>query len=233
MSASTVEVTGAARPRRVLALSSSPRRRGNSRLLAEAILEGAAAAGHSCELIHLADHVQEFLRNCRDCRQPDGSCSIPDGYRELFLEKMLPADALILATPVWWYGMSAQLKNVFDRMFCYYANSYPEHDEVRRRLVGKRVALALSAEENNISARLGILHQIQEVCRYLHYSFVGAVAGIGNSTGEVVDDPSQPLAAARELGGRLFKIRETDYKLDTDRPARVWSETGFFPTYWR
>jgi multimeric flavodoxin WrbA len=220
--------------RRVLALSSSPRRRGNSRLLAEAILEGAAEAGHQVELVHLADHVQAMLRNCRECRRPDGSCAIDDGYREIFFDKFLPADALVMATPIWWYGMSAHLKNVLDRMFCYYAASYPGHEEVQRRLMGKRLALALSAEENNLSARLGIVHQMQELCRYLHYSFVGVVTGIGNSTGEVRDDPNRPLDAAREMGRRLFEIVETDYKMDTVRPSRVWqSEDKPYPTYWR
>lgn len=221
-------------PRRVLALSSSPRRRGNSRLLAEAVIEGAAEAGHRTKLVHLADHVQGMLRNCRECRRPDGSCSIEDGYGELFLRDFLQADAVVLATPVWWYGMSAHLKNFLDRMFCYYALSYPGHAEVHRGMMGKRLALVLSAEESNLAARLGIVHQVQEICRYLHYSFVGVVTGIGNSTGEVVKDPSEPLRHARDLGRRLFDVRETDYKLDVERSPRVWQEGDrCFPTTWR
>ncbi|HXV24780.1 MAG TPA: flavodoxin family protein [Alphaproteobacteria bacterium] len=220
-------------PHTVLALSSSPRRAGNSRLLAEAVLEGAAEAGHSVRCVHVADHVSGFLRNCRECRRDDGSCGIDDDFRNLFLDMMLPADALVLATPVWWYGMSASLKNVLDRMFCYYAHSYPDHERVHRELMGKRLALVLSAEETNLSARLAIVHQVQEICRYLHYSFVGVVTGIGNSTGEVRNDPNQPLAHARELGRRLFEIRETDYKMDTERPGRVWDVTGVYPSFWR
>ncbi len=220
--------------RRVLALSSSPRRKGNSRKAAEALLEGAAAAGHATELIHLADHVQGLLRNCRECRHPDGSCSIEDNYREIFLEKVLPADALILATPIWWYGMSGHLKNFFDRMFCYFALSYPDHEAVHRGLYGKRVALVLSAEENNLSARLGIVQTIQELCRYLHWSMVGVVTGIGNSTGEVIDDPAAPLHHARDLGRRIFDVQETDYKGDTPRSPRVWHDGNrSYPTTWR
>lgn len=220
-------------PHTVLALSSSPRRAGNSRLLAEAVLEGAAEAGHSVHCVHVADHVKSFLRNCRECRREDGSCAIEDDYRSLFFDLMLPADALVLATPIWWYGMSAGLKNVLDRMFCYYANSYPDHEQVHRQLMGKRLALVLSSEETNLSARLAIVHQVQEICRYLHYNFVGVVTGIGNSTGEVRNDPNQPLVHARELGRRLFEIRETDYQMDTVRPSRVWDDTGVYPSFWR
>lgn len=220
--------------RRVLALSSSPRRRGNSHAVAAAVLEGAVGAGHDTELVHLSDHVQGLLRNCRDCRRSDGSCAIDDGYRDLFLNKVLSADALVIATPIWWYGMSGHLKNFFDRLFCYFAASYPDHQAVQRALRGKRIAVVLSAEENNLSARLGILQSVQELCRYLHWSLVGVVTGIGNSTGEVVDDPSTPLSHARDLGRRLFDIVETDYKADTIRSPRVWSDgSGAYPTTWR
>jgi multimeric flavodoxin WrbA len=222
------------RARRVLALSSSPRRRGNSHAVAAAVLEGAAAAGNDTELVHLADHVQGLLRNCRECRRSDGSCAIDDGYRDLFLNKVLSADALVIATPIWWYGMSGHLKNFLDRLFCYFAVSYPDHEAVQRALRGKRIALILSAEENNLSARLGILQSVQELCRYLHWSLVGVVTGIGNSTGEVVDDPSAPQSHARDLGRRLFDIVETDYKADTVRSPRVWSDgNGAYPTTWR
>jgi multimeric flavodoxin WrbA len=221
-------------PKYVLGLSSSPRRRGNSRLLCEAVLEGAAGAGHRTELVHLPDQVQFMLRNCRECRRPDGSCSIEDGYRDLFFDKALEADALVFATPIWWYGMSAAMKNYFDRMFCYYAASFPDSATVQKKLMGKRAVLALSAEESNMSARLGIVHQIQEICRYLHYDLVGIVTGIGNKTGEIVDDPTNPIATAGELGARIFRIRQTDYKLDTVRPGRVWNEENeSFPAYWR
>jgi multimeric flavodoxin WrbA len=227
------KTTASQESRLVVALSSSPRRQGNSRILAEAVLEGAGAEGHRTELFHLADHIQGFLRNCRECRKSDGSCSIEDGYHKVF-DAMLRADAIVLATPIWWYGMSAQLKNCLDRMFCYIAASNPGHAEVHRRLMGKRLALVLSAEENNLSARLGIVQQVQELSRYLHYTMVGVVTGIGNATGEAKDDPSRPLEAARDMGRRIFTTVETDYKLDTPRSARVWgAKDGRYPTSWR
>ncbi len=221
-------------PKYVVGLSASPRRRGNSRRLCEAVLEGAASAGHRTELAHLPDAAPALLRNCRECWRPDGSCSIEDGYRDLFFNQVLEADALVFATPIWWYGMAAALKNYFDRMFCYYAASFPDSATVAQKLMGKRVVLALSAEESNMSARLGIVHQIQEICRYLHYDLVGIVTGIGNNTGEIVNDPTNPIGTARELGSRIFRIQQTDYKLDTVRPGRVWNEENkSFPAYWR
>jgi multimeric flavodoxin WrbA len=121
-------------PPRVLVLSSSPRRDGNSRRLAEALIEGSRRAGHEAELVHLPDHVGSFLRDCRTCRDAMGNCTIDDGYRELLLEKLLPADALVYATPIWWYGTSGILKTSIDRLFCYIAFSYPGSEEVVERL---------------------------------------------------------------------------------------------------
>ena len=56
----------------VLALSSSPRRDGNSFRLAEAMIEGAREAGHRTDLVHLDDHVRHHLRDCRRCRDEAG-----------------------------------------------------------------------------------------------------------------------------------------------------------------
>lgn len=220
-------------PPRVLVLSSSPRRDGNSRRLAEALLEGATEAGHAAELVHLPDHVTGFLQDCRTCRDAEGNCTIDDGYRALLLEKVLPADALVYATPIWWYGTSGMLKTFIDRLFCYIAFSYPEADEVAERIMRKRAALLLSAEESNFSARLAIVQQMQELCRYLHHSLVGIVTGIGNKRGDVDEDPAAALEQARQLGARLFEIEATDYQLDTERPGSVWSDGRAYPGTWR
>jgi multimeric flavodoxin WrbA len=108
---------------KVLVVSSSPRRNGNSRLLAEAALEGAREAGHEAELVHLDDHMRHFLRDCRECRDANGRCTIDDGYEELLRERVLPAEGIVFASPIYWYGVSGQLKTYFDRIFCFIAAS--------------------------------------------------------------------------------------------------------------
>jgi multimeric flavodoxin WrbA len=206
----------------VLALSSSPRRDGNSRLLAGALLEGVAQAGHDGELAYVDDHVTSFLRDCRICRGPDGRCRIEDGF-EALLRRMLAADAVVFATPLYWYGVSGQLKTFLDRIFCYIAASYPGAEEVVAGLSHKRLALLISSEETYVGSSLGVLHEIQEYARYTHSSLVGVVTGIGNKRGDVIADPGHPLDQARELGRQLFDVKSTDYRIDTDRPGSVWS----------
>ncbi len=207
----------------VLAISSSPRRDGNSRLLANAILDGAAEAGHEVALVDLADTMTGLLRDCRECRGADGNCTIADGYQELFLKQVLKADAIVLATPLYWYGVSGALKSFIDRFFCFISATYPDYEEVREQLVGKRMAVAISSEESYLGSIVGITASMQELARYLHWELVGIASGIGNKRGEVRDDPSDPLGDAKRLGQRLFEHRVTDYRLDTVRPGAVWS----------
>jgi multimeric flavodoxin WrbA len=207
---------------RVLVLSASPRRDGNSRLLAESLLHGVSEAGHDGELVHVDDHVTSFLRDCRLCRGPDGRCGIEDGFEALLLERVLRADAVVFATPLYWYGVSGQLKTFLDRIFCYIAASYPGAEEVVRQLSRKRLALLISSEETYAGATLAVLHEIQEYARYTHSSLVGVVNGIGNKRGDVTADPGLAIDRARTLGRRLFELHSTDYRIDTDRPGSVW-----------
>lgn len=207
---------------KALVLSSSPRRDGNSALMAEAAARGLAEAGHEASFLHADDILGGFLRDCRRCRRPDGECAIEDGYRATFLDTYLPADGFIAATPIYWYGSSAQLKAFFDRMFCYVAASYPRSDAVVEAMKGKRIGLLMSSEETFATVSAGILHQIQEFSRYTRSTFVGAVHGYGNARGDVRKDPGDPLALAERFGREFFTAHATDYQIDTDRPARVW-----------
>ena len=205
-----------------LILVGSPRRAGNSAAMAGAVRRGVEASGHAAAIRHLDDHIAHFLRDCRTCRREDGQCAIEDGYRGLFFNDFLPAEAVVFCTPIYWYGMSAQTKAFFDRSFCYYAASYPASQDVVRRMQGKRLGLVLASEETYPGAELGIVHQMQEFTRYTRSHLVGIVRGVGNARAEVANDPNDPLRAAERLGAELFTRSYSDYHLDTPRAPRVW-----------
>jgi multimeric flavodoxin WrbA len=209
-----------------LVLCSSPRRNGNSAALAAAAAEGLREAGHEADLIFADDILSSFLRDCRQCRRADGSCSIDDGFQRAFTHNFLPASGFIAATPIYWYGMSSQLKAFFDRMFCYVAASHPESASVKAAMQDKRVGLLLSSEETFPTVSGGIVHQVQEYCRYTRSTLVGVVHGRGNARGDVTSDPADPIAAARQLGQVLFSAHTSDYQIDTDRPSRKWQSNA-------
>jgi multimeric flavodoxin WrbA len=207
---------------RIVVLGASPRRDGNSWALAEALTTGAAEAGHQADLVDLNAEVGAFLRDCRRCRRPDGTCSIGDGYAALVHDRVLPADGLVYATPLYWYGMSSVLKAFFDRLFCYLSASYPRFGEVRDGLPGKRSALLLASEERYPTAAAAVVAQLQETARYLEHRFVDVVQGVGNARGEVRRDPQRPLDAAARLGRELFDRHHSDYRWSSDRSNHVW-----------
>ena len=212
--------------KRLLILIGSPRRDGNSAALAKAVQRGGEQAGLGVSSCFVDDYIQHFLRDCRSCRQADGSCSISDQFKALFFDFFLPADGVVFCSPIYWYGLSAQMKAFFDRTFCYYAASYPSSAEVVEQMSGKRVGLALASEESYPGASLGIIHQIQEYSRYTNSEFIGVVRGIGNSRNEVMRDPADPLHQAEDFGRNFFEHRYTDYQMDTPRAGRVWPAEG-------
>jgi multimeric flavodoxin WrbA len=207
---------------KAMLLNSSPLRDGNSATLAQVFAEGLRDAGHESEIVVANDILSSFLKDCRSCRRPDGSCSIDDGFNSAFFESFLPAQGFVAASPVYWYGMSAQLKAFFDRMFCYVAASHPSSSSVVARMQDKRIGLLLSSEETCPTVSAGIVQQIQEYSRYTRSTFVGTVHGYGNSRGEIARDPRDPVARAYEFARTFFTAHATDHQIDTPRSGRVW-----------
>lgn len=202
--------------KRLLVLVGSPRRNGNSALLAQAVVDGAKEAGSMATLCFIDDYISGLLTDTRH------TAPVKDAYEDLLLKHFLPADGLVICTPVYWYAMSAQAKAFFDRSFSYYSSSYPRAAEVRRRMMHKRIGLVLVSEESYPGVALGILHQVQEYARYVRSEFVGSVHGVGNARGEVAYDPRNPLGAAKALGRDMFKRQYSDHRIDTPRATTVW-----------
>ena len=100
---------------RILAISGSPRgRNSNTRRLIERVLEGARSAGAETELVDLGEIKIDFCRACGTCHVK-GTCVLDDDIEPL-RAKMLAADGLVLGSPVYCEGVTAQLKTVFDRL---------------------------------------------------------------------------------------------------------------------
>lgn len=99
--------------KKVLILSGSPRKGGNSDILCDQFARGAAQAGHEVEKIRVAEKNIGYCRACYACKE-SGVCVIRDDMAGI-LQKMIDADAIVLASPVYFYSIDAQLKTVIDR----------------------------------------------------------------------------------------------------------------------
>jgi multimeric flavodoxin WrbA len=98
----------------VLVLSSSPRKGGNSDLLCDQFILGAQSLGHHAEKIFLKDKDINYCTGCGTCFNGDKPCPQKDDMAEV-LQKMISADVIVLATPVYFYTMCAQMKTLIDR----------------------------------------------------------------------------------------------------------------------
>lgn len=101
--------------KKVLVLSASPRKNGNSDMLCDEFLKGAIDSGHDTEKILLKDKEINVCTGCGLCNKNDYSgCSQKDDMTEI-LDKMISADVIVMATPVYFYTMNAQMKTLIDR----------------------------------------------------------------------------------------------------------------------
>ncbi len=108
--------------KKVLIISSSPRKNGNSDLLAQEFGKGAESAGNQVEIVCLNEMKLGYCQGCYACAKT-GKCFQNDGMNEL-AEKVRAADVLVFATPVYFYTMSGQMKVFIDRLV-------PVYTEVR------------------------------------------------------------------------------------------------------
>lgn len=99
--------------KQVLILSASPRQGGNSDLLCDAFLRGALESGHRAEKIFLKEKKIGYCMGCEACLH-SSACVQKDDMEEI-LNKMVAADVIVMATPVYFYTMDAQLKTLIDR----------------------------------------------------------------------------------------------------------------------
>lgn len=100
--------------KKVLILSGSPRKGGNSDLLCDEFIRGAKEAGNETEKIRVATKKVAPCIGCYFCSDNGGKCVYDDDMAEI-LQKMIDADVIVLASPVYFYSIDAQLKAVIDR----------------------------------------------------------------------------------------------------------------------
>lgn len=100
--------------KKILILSGSPRKGGNSDLLCDEFVRGAIESGNEAEKIRVSEKKIGYCHACYYCRDNSGKCAIQDDMAYI-MQKIIDADVLVLASPVYFYSIDAQLKAVIDR----------------------------------------------------------------------------------------------------------------------
>jgi multimeric flavodoxin WrbA len=188
-----------AKTKQVLVILGSPRRKGNSSTLAARISRGAKSAGAEVETVFLQDLKISPCRGCNTCQKPDSKgCANQDDMQKIY-PKLIKADAWVIASPVYWFNMSAQTKIFMDR--CYALTAYAQNP-----FVGKRIAIAMSYGDVDpfSSGCVNALRAFQDAFRYAGAKIAGMVYGSATEAGEIANNEAL-MQEAEELGKRLVR----------------------------
>jgi len=183
--------------KQVLVILGSPRKNGNSSTLATRISRGVKSTGAEVETLFLQDLKISPCRGCDTCQKHDSKgCAIKDDMQEIY-PKLLKADAWVIASPVYWFTMSAQTKIFMDR--CYALPAYAKNP-----FAGKRIAIAMSYGDADAvkSGCVNALRTFQDAYRYTRSKIVGMVYGSAMKAGEIANNEVL-MREAEELGKLL------------------------------
>ena len=175
---------------KVIGISGSPRKGGNMEYLLQESLEAIDRNGGKTVLIRLAEREIEPCKGCRACVEL-GECTIKDGMQEIY-KKLIEAEAVILASPVFFNNVSAQMKAFMDRTWC-----------IRGRLSNK-IGGAIA-----VGRRYGIEGAIEALNAYLlkHEMILAnrGVSGFAYEKGEITHD-ELAITDAQRLGERIVEL---------------------------
>ena len=182
--------------KKVVILQGSPRQRGNTATLADQVSAGARANGALVDEFNLHSMNINPCDSCDTCKDSGGGCVVNDDM-QLIYPKLLGADAIVIASPVYWFHLSAQTKICIDR---WYALEGPEG----YKLAGKDFGLVLTYGDDDPfnSGAVNAIRSVQDMLAYIDANLVGMVYG---STPDLGDAAKQPdlLEKAYKLGEKL------------------------------
>lgn len=190
---------------KILILQGSPRKNGNTDRLAGAMAAGAKAAGAVVEKVYLG---KKNIGGCIECyacqKHPDGPghCAVKDDLQAV-LKKMVKADVLLAATPVFCWGPSAQLKALLDRMFCTFR--FRADGSYDCLLSGKGIALVTTAGGTKNDGMDLVIECTRRWQKYSRMKWRGQLLGPSLSTPKETAANRSLLARAKAFGRKLAR----------------------------
>ncbi|WP_028505335.1 flavodoxin family protein [Ruminococcus sp. FC2018] len=176
---------------RITVLMGSPNKNGSTGILVESFKKGAEQSGHSVEVIDVCHADVHPCIGCVKCGY-EGPCVRKDDVGKI-RQSLLSSDMVVLATPLYYYGMTAQLKAVVDR-FCAYNSSLN-----RRHLRSALLTVAWNSADWTFDA---LESHYKTLVRYINFEDMGMVLGYGCGSPSMTRNSEYP-DAAYELGRSL------------------------------
>ena len=173
---------------RILVIESSPHKRGSSNLLADHFIRGAREAGHTVSIFNAARASLHPCLGCEVCGMAGPCCQKDDmaGLRE----QILCSDMVVFVTPLYYFGMSAQLKIVIDRFYSFTGQLSAK---------GLKTALIVAAWDSRDWTMKDISSHYRTLCRYMNFKDQGMILRFGCGTVPMTESSDYPQKAY-ELG---------------------------------
>ena len=179
---------------RTVAFVGSPRKGGNSDQLTDALLAGAAEAGHETEKVYLADFA---LTPIGPVYGPEESWTDADQHSaDPLIDKMVQADVVVLASPIYWFSVSGLLKLFMDRWALYSRDG----ERLMDLMAGKRMAVVLTCADPEPGYLDMVLGPLQQAAKWLRMKWAGDLTVPELADPEDLAAKPDALAAAREFG---------------------------------
>lgn len=183
--------------KRILVVKGSLREKGNSSLLADQLAEGAKASGAEVEVFILQNMNIQACNACDACQEsPENGCILEDDMQTLY-PKLRQADAIAIATPVYWFTMSAQTKLFIDR---WYALESSQGNALKGKTFG--IILTYGDTDPVTSGAINAIRSFEDMFRYLKADIAGFVYGSANQAGEIRSQKDL-MERAYKLGKKL------------------------------
>ena len=176
---------------KVLGLVASPRKASNTDLLVDKILEGAALSGCETEKIYLYDVDIKPCVDCRACKRGSYDCALVDGMKTLY-PKLEDAGVIVFGTPLYWYGPSAKMKLLIDRLRPFIAS---------KKLSGKKAVVVVPSEEGADACNLTV-GMFSLSFKYLEMELANVLLPKASERAEIKAQP-QTLDEALAIGKKL------------------------------
>lgn len=175
--------------RKILVLQGSARKNRNTATLAKEFCRGAEEAGHEITYISLAGMTINGCRDCKHCFSHEGQCIQQDDMQKIY-EYLHTHDTLVLATPVYFFGMTAQIKAPLDRMYAGLGKPFGI----------KSMALLVTFQDSNEAIVQPLIDQYRIMTEFCKYQDEGMVYVNDLNVDEVDINKSPKLQDAFELG---------------------------------
>ena len=178
--------------KKIVVITGSPRKNGNSFAMTDAFITAAQAKGHTVTRFDAAFMRIGGCHACETCYSTGKACTFDDDFNAI-APAILEADALVFTMPVYWYSIPAQIKGVIDRVFSLVVGG--------RDIAGKECGIIVCCEEHDMSVMDGVRVPMERMCALNKLKMVGEVLvpGVLNAGDIAKTDGCEKAAALADM----------------------------------